>query len=134
MQSTISNYERLNQATLAEMRRLGLTTDQPPVIDQPKNPFDLDRPDMSELNKINEQVQQHGGDVLADRDNHAENIQHNVDRGVTTFGNYKNADMIKDLMGRKDGYDIQQLNKDAASENASVGKEAWNNLFGKDKK
>ncbi|WP_203250316.1 hypothetical protein [Cysteiniphilum sp. 19X3-34] len=134
MQSTMSNYEQLNQATLAEMRRLGLTIDQPPVIDQPKNPFDLERPDMSELNKINKQVQQHGGELLADRDNRAENIQHNVDRSILRLNEHKNADMIKDLMGKKDGYDIQQLNKDAARENGSVGKEAWSNLFGKDKK
>ncbi|WP_192484675.1 conjugal transfer protein TraG N-terminal domain-containing protein [Cysteiniphilum marinum] len=126
MQSTMSNYERLNQATLAEMRRLGLTTDQPPVIEQPKNPFDLERPDMSELNKINEQVQQHGGEVLADRDNRADNI---IKKTGGNLNHLERNDSVK-LFNQED---LNQKNKDAAIENSQLGKDAWRNLFG-DKK
>ncbi|WP_157966637.1 conjugal transfer protein TraG N-terminal domain-containing protein [Fastidiosibacter lacustris] len=120
MQSTMSNYERLHQATLAEMRKLGLTTNQSLVIDQPKNPFDLDRPDMIKIDQVNKQINTQSGGLQNDKESLSKNVQAKIDKGIS---------IIPD---RDDGaYDIQKLNNNSAIENSKLGKEAWNNLFKK---
>ncbi|WP_116963631.1 hypothetical protein [Fastidiosibacter lacustris] len=85
MQSTISTYDQLNQATLAEMRRLGLTADQAPVIDQPKNPFDFERPDMIKIDQTNQKVNEQSQVVLNEKNKMANDVQHNVDRGLISI-------------------------------------------------
>ncbi|WP_203384360.1 conjugal transfer protein TraG N-terminal domain-containing protein [Cysteiniphilum marinum] len=92
MQSTMSNYERLNQATLAEMRRLGLTTDQPPVIDKPKNPFDFDSQDMTKIDQTNQSVNEQSQDILGEKSKMAGDVQHNVDNGTISFREYRDLD------------------------------------------
>ncbi len=121
MQSTISTYEQLNQATLVEMRRLGLTADQASVIDQSKNPFDLDRPDISVIDGIHQQVQQQSSELISNQNILASDMQKKVDEGASMFPKSDKT------------FDINKLHKKAAVEQGDLGKEAWGNLFGKDK-
>uniref|UniRef100_UPI003F8808F9 conjugal transfer protein TraG N-terminal domain-containing protein n=2 Tax=Cysteiniphilum litorale TaxID=2056700 RepID=UPI003F8808F9 len=128
MQSTVPMMEQVHRDNFALMKQLGIMPKDHEFkgkfadYNKPANAFNFEHPDALMIYQNDAKVRGHGDEVMLDKTIFSDSVKRKVDEGASI------------LPKREESFDIEKLNQKAAVENATLGKEAWNNLFGKNKK
>ncbi len=95
MQSTVPMIEQVHRDNFALMKQLGIMPQDHEFkgkfaeYNKPKSAFELERPDISQLDQAKQSVTDQSKNVLDEKDKRATDIQHNVDIGTVSFKEYR---------------------------------------------